>query len=114
MTTAHSAALRLGERLNDLTQVINQLKDAEEVAIQLRQDCDIAETKAYLSETGSIEDRKKRAFLQVAGLEFAAKCAEADVRHLLRKMREAQARIDAGRTFAADMRAEAQISGRDT
>lgn len=113
MTTALSAAHRLGQRLDELTQVIDQLRLAEEAAIQLRQDADIAESKAYLSAEGSIENRKQEARVKTADLEFAALTAEANVRHLLRKMKEAQARIDAGRTFAADMRAEASVAGRD-
>lgn len=113
LPAANAAAQRLGERLNDLTQVINDLQTAEADALELRLDADVQESKLFLTYEGSIEHRKNKARVENKALEFAALAAEAHVRHLLRKMKEAQARIDAGRTYSADLRAEAQIAGRD-
>jgi len=113
MTTPTSASTRLGQRLDDLHAVIMRLRDAETTALSLRMDADIAESKAFLAAQGSVDARKHLARIETAEQEFVACRAEADVRHLLRLMREAQARVDVGRTYSADQRAELSVLGRD-
>jgi hypothetical protein len=113
VTGSNAAALRLGQRLDELHAIIERLRDAEHDAIQARQDADVEESKEYLKAQGSIEARKHEARVACERLEFAALTAEAHVRHLVRLMKEAQLRVDAGRTYSADLRAELQTLGRD-
>jgi len=113
MTGPNAAALRLGQRLDELHQIIEQLHTAETAAIDKRQTADVEESKEYLKAQGSIEARKHEARVACERLEFDALTAEAMVRHLVRLMKEAQLRVDAGRTYSADLRAELQTIGRD-
>ena len=115
MTTPgpNAAALRLGQRLDELHQIIERLRDAEETAIKARLLADVEESKEYLKAEGSIEARKHLARVACERLEFQALTAEAQVRHLVRLMKEAQLRVDAGRTYSADLRAELAVLGRE-
>lgn len=113
MTGPSGAAALLGQRLSELHKVIEQMGEAEQEALVARHGADLEEAKAYLKATGSIENRKQEAKVETAGLEFAALVAEANVRHLSRLYKEAQMRVEAGRTYSADMRAELAALGRD-
>lgn len=113
MTTPNVAAQRLGQRLDEMHNVIDELRRAEATSIEKRQTADVEESKEYLKAEGSIESRKHQARVACERLEFDALTAEAHVRHLLRLLREAQARVDAGRTYSADLRAELSVLGRD-
>lgn len=113
MTGPRDAAQQLGKRLNEMHDVIEELRAAEQAAIVARHAASVAEWKEFLTCDGAMELRKITARLEVAGLSFAADVAESEVRHLVRMMREAQARVDAGRTYSADLRAELATLGRD-
>jgi len=113
VTGPNAAALRLGQRLDELHKVIESLRDAEQDAISKRMDADISESKAFLTAEGSMDIRRHKARVDTEQIEFQALAAEAHVRHLVRLMKEAQARVDAGRTYSADLRAELQTIGRD-
>jgi len=101
----------LGQRLAELHQVIEEFRKAEERAIEARQTADVEESKEFLKATGSIEARKHLARIQCERLEFDALVAEAHVRHVGRLYKEAQLRVEAGRTYSADLRAELQALG---
>jgi len=109
---ANPAALQLGQRLDELHAVIEQMKAAEVDAVRARHAANVAEWKAFLWASGAMELRKITARLEVEALTFAADMAEAKVRHLGRMIKEAQARIDAGRTYSSDLRAELSVLGR--
>lgn len=109
----NAAALRLGQRLDELHSVIEQLHAAEQSAIEKRQAADVEESKEFLKADGSVDARKHKARLACERMEFDALIAEALVRHLARLMKEAQMRVDAGRTYSADVRAELSVLGRD-
>lgn len=109
----NAAAQRLGQRLDDLHQIITELRRVETAAIAARHEANVREWKEFLTATGAVEARKITARLEVEAFTFAAENAEAEVRHLLRAMKEAQARVDAGRTYSADLRAELAVLGRD-
>ena len=109
--TPNDAAMQLGRRLGEMHDVIEALRAAEQEAIEARQDADVAESKAFLRAEGAEYKRKHTARVEVADLELRALTAEAKVRHLVRLLREAQARVDVGRTFSADLRAELSVLG---
>lgn len=105
--------MQLGRRLDQLHDVIEQLRTAEAASITARLTADVEESKEFLKGEGSVDARKHGARVACQRLEFEALTAEAHVRHLVRLMKEAQARVDAGRTYSADLRAELSVLGRD-
>lgn len=113
MTGPAGAAQLLGKRLSELHDVIQQMHEAEQEALTARHSADLEEAKEFLKGEGSIEARKFNARVITEQLEFQALVAEANVRHLGRLYKEAQMRVDAGRTYSADMRAELASLGRD-
>lgn len=117
MTSAspiNAAALRLGQRLDDLHRIIiERLRDAETEATEKRITADVEESKEFLRAEGSVDARKHQARVACQRFEFDALTAEANVRHLSRLFKEAQMRVDAGRTYSADVRAELSVLGRD-
>lgn len=113
MTGPNAAAQQLGKRLDQLHAIIEELRTSEQHAVEARLAADVEESKEFLKAAGSVEARKHTARVVTERLEFAAVVAEVHVRHLLRLMREAQMRVDAGRTYSADMRAELSVLGRD-
>jgi hypothetical protein len=113
MTGPSGAAQLLGQRLAELHTVIERMHEAEQDALTARHTADLEEAKEFLKGQGSIEARKFNARVIMERLEFQALVAEANVRHLGRLYKEAQMRVDAGRTFSADLRAELAALGRD-
>jgi NifB/MoaA-like Fe-S oxidoreductase len=109
MTTP--AAQRLGERLRELHAIVEELREAEHEAIVTRHTANVAEWSAFLAAEGAETKRKFTARLEVAAEIFAAEVAEAKVRHLVRALREADKRVDVGRTYSADLRAELKTLG---
>jgi hypothetical protein len=91
--------------------VIERLYAAERTALERRHLADVEETKEFLKAQGSVEQRKQLARLATERLDFEAKVAESDVRHLTRLLRESDKRVDAGRTYSADYRAELKTLG---
>jgi hypothetical protein len=113
MTGPSGAAQLLGQRLSELHKVIEQMHEAEQDALTARHTADLEESKEFLKGDGSIEARKHNAKVITERLDFEALVAEANVRHLGRLYKEAQLRVEAGRTYSADMRAELAALGRD-
>lgn len=113
MTGPTGAAALLGQRLAELHRVIEQMHEAEQDALTARHQADLEESKEFLKGQGSIEARKHNAKVITERLDFEALVAEANVRHLSRLYKEAQLRVEAGRTYSADMRAELAALGRD-
>lgn len=104
----------LGQRLAELDAVITALHAAEKVEADAVQDADDAEYAALLASEATSEDRRKAdARLRTADMRRAARHAAADARNLARRVKLAHARVDVGRTYSADLRAEASVSGRD-
>lgn len=113
MTGPVGAAQLLGQRLGELHAVIERMHEAEQDALTARHTADLEEAKEFLKGEGSIELRKNKAKIETERLDFEALVAEANVRHLSRLYKEAQLRVEAGRTYSADMRAELAALGRD-
>lgn len=113
MTGPAGVAGLLAQRLNDLHAVVEQMHQAEQDALTARHSADMEEAKEFLRQQGSIEQRKNQARVNTERFEFEALVAEANVRHLGRLYKEAQLRVDAGRTYSADLRAELAALGRD-
>lgn len=104
-------ALLLGQRLREMQDVSHQLRLAEEEAVAAEHKANIAEWKAFMEGQGAVEARKIAARLGTESLRFEAEMAEQKVVFLRREFRIADKRVDVGRTFSADLRAELKTLG---
>jgi hypothetical protein len=111
--TANDVYLHLAQLGRDLDANVAALESAELDAVAKRHDADTAEAKAFLSADGAVDSRKRQALLNCERLIREADVAEAVVRHLKRRGKAIETRIDVGRSFGANMRAEAALAGRD-
>jgi len=109
---ALQGAQHLGRRLAELTEAIETLHQAELNAVTARHEARLREWKTFLATEGAMELRKIRARHDAAELMFAADVAEVTARNCAEIVREKRQRVDVGRTYSADMRAEAQVVGR--
>lgn len=108
---AANPSLLLGQRLREMAAISAELRRAEEDYVAAEHKANIAEWKAYLEGQGAVETRKIAAKAQTAELRFAAEMAEQKVVFLRREYRIADKRVDVGRTYSADLRAELRTLG---
>lgn len=104
--TATDVVRQLSQLTERLYQHVRSYADAEREAVTLRAAADLAESRAYLTATGSVEARKHEARVAAAELEERALVAEAVVRTLKAKIRAIETDIDVHRSFGASIRAE--------
>ncbi len=102
---------RLGQRLDEMATVVAELRAAEADADRKRHLANVEEYKAFLGATGAVERCKIWAKYETEALDFEATVAESLVKHLLRELRLADKRVEVGRTYSADIRAEAKTIG---
>lgn len=107
--TANQVAMQLAGLARDLDLTVRQLQQAEVEAVDKRHAADLAEAHAYLSAEGSVENRKRLAFVAVERLIHEAETAEAVVRHLRRRIDVTKTRVEIGRSLGAALRAEAAL-----
>ncbi|HWB35566.1 MAG TPA: hypothetical protein VHA75_06025 [Rugosimonospora sp.] len=103
------AMTRLGVELDNL---VAALESADDEAVKLRAEYDLAFAKVYLAqEVGSVDSRKQRAVAETYQPRLSADVADARVRHLRRKLDATKLRLDALRSIGAVVRAEAGLAG---
>lgn len=108
---AQNPARLLGQRLREMQEVSQELREAEEEAVAAAHKANVEEYKAFLRAEGAMDMRKVRSRLEVEELRFIADLAEQKVAYLRRSFRIADKRVDAGRTYSADLRAELKTLG---
>lgn len=107
-TEATSALLKLGR---DIDANCDALESAEREAVDIRHAADLAEAKAFLAvESGSVEQRRREAFIKCERLLHDAEIAEAVVRHLKRRGQAISTRVDIGRSALSAIRAEISLT----
>lgn len=89
--------------------VNSQLYDAEVDSTRKHAEASHAEDVAYLKAEGSVETRKCTARISTWSQQLEADLAEIKVRALSRDQRLLMARIDIGRTYSANLRAELSV-----
>lgn len=104
---AMSHLLSLGRALDANTDAI---ESAERDAVEARHTADLSEAKAYLAASGSVELRKREAFIACERLLHDAEIAEAVVRHLKRRSAAIGQRVDIGRSALSTIRAEVALA----
>lgn len=106
LITPQQVVTHLTRLSQDLDQIVDMLRTADEDAVNKRHAADVAESLAFVEADGSMELRKHKARLEAANKEKDALVAEALVRHLKAKIRATETRIDVGRSYGAVVRAE--------
>lgn len=102
---------RLSQLVGDLKDLVEQLARFEMDAVVQRHAADIAEAKAYLSGSGSVDARRKHALLATQQQQLEADTAEALLRVCKARIRALETEIDVGRTYGATVRAELETLG---
>ena len=107
-TDVHENLANLSRELVDL---LVQYRDANLAKAKAEQTFKVAYATAYLAAEGSIEERKQRATLTTADAARDAAIADVQFDNLRAAMRVLGQRLDAGRTIASTIRAEAIATG---
>ena len=102
-----SGLLNLSRELSDLATGLDKL---ERDAVEAREDFTLAYSTAYLKADGTVEERKHRAVMQTSDERIKADLAEALVRGRKRQLDTIKVRIDVGRSAAAALRAEIDLT----
>lgn len=94
---------RIGRELDRLSHQIDSLDESCVVAWSEHRK---AYARAYINGTGSIEDRKQHAVLEVEELRVAAEAADQLLRAARERIRVLRDRLEIGRSISAARRAE--------
>lgn len=94
-----------------LEAVTGQLIEVDTKATTARATADYAETRAFLSADGAMDMRKQLAREAAKEEDWAARTAEAEVRHARAKIADLKERIETVRSIGANLKAEASIYG---
>jgi Xaa-Pro aminopeptidase len=94
---------RIGRELDALSHDIDRLDRA---AVAAWSEHRKAYARAYIDGTGSIEDRKQHAVLEVEELRVAAESADQVLRSAKERIRVLRDRLEIGRSISAARRAE--------
>lgn len=108
---ATQVALRLGALARELDATVTALESADREAAQKRIAFDLAFSRAFVREQGSVDQRKHLAVIATEHERTAAEVADAVVRHLRRKLDAIKTNIDVGRSYGAAVRAEIALGG---
>jgi hypothetical protein len=109
-TNAAEITRTLGQLSLDLWKCIEQLEQADLDATEKKHDADLAYSKAFLTATGSVDQRKHTAFVETEELRFAAEVADALVRNLVRRMKGLERRVEVGRSTSSWHKAELSLT----
>ena len=112
-TTPTEVALQLAKLARVLDQTVRALESADRDATEKRAAFDLAFSRAFIAETGSVAARKHQAIIATHSNRLAADVADAVVRHLRRQIDATKVRIDVGRSYGAAVRAEIALGGQD-
>lgn len=112
--TPNSVVMQLASLGRELDEAVERLAQAEQDAVNLREDYTLAQARAFLRAEGAMDFRKHRAIEQTHAERLAAETAEAVVRGLRRQIDSIKTRIDIGRSVGVALRAEIDLTGRGT
>lgn len=102
-----SGLLDLSRELADLSKDLDKL---EIDAVNSKEDLTLALAQAYLKAEGPVETRKYIAITETHDLRLVAETAEAVIRGRKRQIDSLRVRIDVGRSAAAALRAEMDLT----
>ena len=108
--TPNSVVSNLVELARELARLSSDLDTLEIDAVNAREDATLANAQAFLSADGAMDMRKATAIVGTHHERLAAETAEALVRGRKRQLDSIKVRIDVGRSAAAALRAEIDLS----
>jgi hypothetical protein len=100
--------INLTRELNTLVREYRQLGDDAATA---KSAYEVAYARAYLTNSGPVEERKQKAIGETADHKFKADLAERRVAACKEAIRACHARLDVGRTLSATVRDELKTLG---
>jgi len=109
--SATEVALNLARLARELDQTVRALELADRDATEKRAAYDLAFSRAFIGETGAVDQRKHLAVIACHDQRLSADVADALVRHLRRSIDAVKTRIDVGRSYGAAVRAEISLAG---
>ena len=92
-----------------LEESVNLLKAAEYDYAVKQFKADATYAANYLNTVGTVEERKRRAFIQSADELKSASVAEAHVKYVRVLVRSIETRVEIGRSYNAALRAEIEL-----
>jgi hypothetical protein len=107
--TPNSVAANLSQLARDLAAITDGLAELERRAVENREDFTLAFSKAFLSATGPVEQRKHKAVVETHAERLSAETAEALVRGRRAQISSLKVRIDVGRSVGAVVRSEIDL-----
>lgn len=110
-STPTEVAQQLARLARELDQCVKALEFADRDATEKRAGFDLAFSRAFIAETGSVDQRKHLAVIACHAQRLDADVADALVRHLRRQIDAVKVRIDVGRSYGAAVRAEISLAG---
>lgn len=106
---ATDVARNLGRLARELDDTVKALEMADRDATEKRAAFDLAFSRAFVTESGAVDQRKHLAVIATHQQRLAADVADTVVRHLRRKIDSIKTRIDVGRSYGAAVRAEISL-----
>lgn len=97
---------QLGKKLEE---AVNLLKDAEYNYAVKQFEADASYAANYLNSVGTVEERKRKAFILSKNELKEAIIAESNVKYVRVLVRSIEARVEIGRSYNAALRAEINI-----
>ena len=108
--TPNSVVAGLLELSRELAVLSKGMDDLEADAVNAREDVTLANAQAFLAADGAMDLRKAQAIVATHHERLAAETAEALVRGRKRQLDTLKVRVDVGRSAAAALRAEIDLS----
>lgn len=100
--------LRLAQLSRELDAAQRDLAQAEIDVVRSKHRADLAEAKAFVDTDGSVEIRKRKAFLDSEQHRLDAEVADAGVKAARSRMATLRSQVEIGRTLVSSARAEMQ------
>lgn len=100
--------IQLSYELDDLVKEYRALGDG---AAEAKREAEVAYAKAYMSTSGTVEERKQAAIEATTDQRYVADLAERKVAGCREAIRAIHARIEVGRTLSATTRDELKLAG---
>lgn len=108
---ANDIAANLAALSRDLVELLGEYKSLNEAKAKADAAFKVGYAKAYMAAEGTLDARKHAATIATEGLLFEAELAEVRFDNCRTALRVLGQRLDAGRTLASTVRAEAIASG---
>lgn len=112
MTVTPAEVMRgLIEIARDLNAATEELAELDLKAVEAKGRYEVARATAFLTTSGTVEDRKTKALLATEAERQEAEIAEALVRACKERIRTLHARVEVGRSLGTGLRAEMNTLG---